>query len=157
MYFRVVAMLMLSIALASPAHAGNAQGHLSLDGKTVALKVANALVLTDPSGKPFTLVLLTEAPIDLSTVLASPDPYIDLLNFAPIDAVTHAKVFISEDRVSINAHSAGNDAQFLASRKFGLEAKISGGGTTPLEGSLRSTNTEMSVQIEVTFKTNVIK
>ena len=155
--FRVVAAFLLALVLASPAFAGEAQGQLTLAGKTVPLKVANALSLTDYEGKPYTLVLLTEAPIDLSTVIAAPDPATALLNFAPIDAVTHAKVFVSDVRVYINAHCAGDKNQYLASQKFGLEAKISGGGTKPIEGSLRSTDAEMSVQIDVTFKAAIIK
>ena len=154
---RFVAAFLLALVLASPAFAGKAQGQLTLAGKTVPLKVANALSLTDYEGKPYTLVLLTEAPIDLSSVLASPDPLTTLLNFAPVDAVTHAKVFVSDVRVYVNAHCAGDNKQYLASQKFGLEAKISGGGTKPLEGSLRSTDAEMPVQIEVTFKADVIK
>ena len=144
-------------APASPASAGKAQGQLSLAGKTVPLKVANAIALTDHEGKPYTLVLLTEAPIDLASVVASPDPLTTLLNFAPVNAVTHAKVFVDDERVYINAHSAGDSGQYLATRKFGLEAKVSGGGTKPLEGSLRSTDPEESVQIEVTFKADIIK
>lgn len=157
MSIRVVAALLISLALASPVHAGQAQGQLTLAGKTVPMKVANAMALTDYEGKPFTLVLLTEAPVDLSSVLASPDPFMELINFPPIDAVTHAMVLITDDRVSINAHSAGDNTQYLASRKLGLEARVSGGGAQPIEGSLRSTDAGMSVQIEVTFKADIIK
>lgn len=150
-------LVALTIAFASPVHAGEAQGKMTLDGTTVLLKVANALALSDYEGKPFTLVLLTEAPIDLTAALASSDPYVALLNDGRLDAQTHAMVLISNDRVSINGHKAGKMEQYLATRKFGLEAKISGGGAKPIEGSLRSTTAEMSVQIEVTFKAEVIK
>jgi hypothetical protein len=150
-------LVALTIALASPAHAGEAQGKMTLDGTTVSLNVANALELPGHDGKPFTVVLLTEAPIDLSAALASSDPYVALLNDGRLDAVTHAMVLVGDERVSINAHKVGNKEQYLATRKFGLEAKISGGGTKPLEGSLRSTTAEMSVQIDATFKTNVLK
>lgn len=147
----------LAIALTPPAFAGEAHGTLTLDGTTVPLNVANALALTDYDGKPFTLLLLTEAPVDLSTALASSDPATFLLNFDPLTAVTHAAVYITPDRVSINAHKAGDDMQYLASRKLGLEAKIAGGDGHPLEGSLRSTTSEMSVQIDATFKTEILK
>lgn len=147
----------LAIALTPPAHAGEAHGTLTLDGTTVPLNVANALALTDYQGKPYTLVLLTEAPIDLSAVLSSTEPKLTLLNFGPLEALTHAMVTISPEFVSINAHKAGTATQFLTSKKMGLDATISGGGAKPLEGSLRSTTAEMSVQIEVTFKTDVLK
>lgn len=150
-------LVALTIALASPDHAGEAQGKMTLDDTTVTLKVANALALTGYDGKPFTLVLLTEAPIDLAAALASPDPYVTLLNFAPLNAVTHAMVMIGNDRISINAHKVGSDSQYLATRKIGLEANVSGGDSKPLQGSLRSTNAEMSVQIDVTFNAEVVK
>lgn len=119
--FRLV--VALAVALTAPAYAGQAHGKLTLDGTTVSLNVANALALTGDDEKPFTLVVLTEAPLDLSTVLASSDPATTLLNFDPLIAVTYAKVFITPDRVSISAHKAGNDVQYLASRKFGLRRK----------------------------------
>ena len=147
----------LAIAVTSPSYAGEAHGMLTLDGTTVPLNVANAMVLTDYDGKSYTLVLLTEAPVDLSTALASSDPATILLNFDPLTAETHATVYITPDRVSINAHKAGDDVQYLASRKLGLEAKMAGGDGQPLEGRLRSTTAEMSVQIDVTFKTEILK
>lgn len=147
----------LAIAFASPAHAGDAQGKITLDGTTVTLHVANALALKDYEGKPFTLLLLTESAIDLTAALASSDPQTELLNFEPLNAMTHVMVFVTAERVSLNAHKAGDNTQYLASRKFGLDAKISGGGAKPLEGTLRSTDPEMSVQIDVTFNTDVLK
>ncbi len=139
---------------AGAAHAGDAGGTLTLAGTTVELKSSAALVIASGE-EPTTLVLLSEKPIDLTAALASEDPYFTLLNDPALDRVTHAKVFIGPKHTSINAHKAGDAMQYLASRKLGLEAKVSGGDGAPLQGRLHSTRADMSVQIDATFTTTI--
>ena len=147
----------LSMALAMPIAAGEAQGQLTLDGHTVMLSTASALAFTDAAGIPTTVVILTDSPVDLSLAKASDDPFFELINSASLDGMTHALVFVRDTGTSINAHKAGDNRQFLATQKLGLDAKVSGGGVTPITGSLRSTSKEMSVQIDATFKAEVEK
>lgn len=141
---------------ATVAHAGEARGTLTLAGTTIELKEATALTI-DSGGEPVTLVLLSEKPIALQTALAAKDPYVALINDPALDGTTHAKVFVSAKRTSISAHKAGDATQYLASRKFGLEATVSGGNGAPLNGRLRSTDKEMSVQIDAAFSTDVAR
>ena len=150
--------LILAIPLAACAitvNAGEAKGTLTLAGSTVELNSAVAFRING-SDEPTTLVLLSEKPIDVAA-LATTDPYVALLNDAALDRVTHAKVFVSSKRTSISAHKAGDSTQYLASRKFGLEATVSGGEGAPLKGRLRSTDAAMSVQIDAEFTTDIAK
>lgn len=149
--------LALAFATAAvTANAGEASGTLTLGGTTVELKAAVALAI-DGGGEPTTLVLLSEKPIDLEAALASDDPYFVLLNDRTLDSVTHAKVFVTARRTSINAHKAGDDMQYLASPRLGLDATVSGGGDAPLKGRLRSTDKDMSVQIDAEFTTDIAR
>ena len=150
----VVAALLAACAAA--ANAGEAKGTLTLAGTTIELKAAAALAI-DGGGEPTMLVLLSEKPIALKAALATDDPYVALLNDPALDGVTHVKVFVSPKRTSISAHKAGDSTQYLASRKFGLEATVSGGDGAPLKGRLRSTDKEMSVQIDAEFTTDIAK
>ena len=143
-------------ALAATANAGEASGKLTLAGTTIELKAAVALAIAG-GNEPTTLVLLSEKPIDLKAALASDDPHFVLLNDRTLDDVTYAKVFVTARRTSINAHKAGDDMQYLASQKLGLDAKVSGGGDAPLKGRLRSTNKDMSVQIDAEFTTDIAR
>ncbi|WP_395684031.1 hypothetical protein [Dokdonella sp.] len=152
---RVVLATLLA-TWAALAHAGEARGTLTLAGTTVELKAATALTIQS-GGEPITLVLLSEKPIDLKAALATDDPYLTLINDPVLDGVTHAAVFVSSKRTSINAHKAGDSTQYLASRKFGLDATVSGGDGTPVKGRLRSTDKEMSVQIDAEFSTDIAK
>ena len=146
----------LVAACAATAHAGEAKGKLTLAGTTIELKAAAALTISS-GGEPTTLVLLSEKPIDLKAALATEDPYLTLINDPALDGVTHAAVFVNSQRTSISAHKAGDSTQYLASRKFGLEATVSGGDGAPLRGRLRSTDKEMSVQIDAEFTTDIAK
>jgi hypothetical protein len=150
----VVAALLASCAAA--ADAGEARGTLTLAGTTIELKAATALTINS-GGEPTTLVLLSEKPIALQAALATEDPYLTLINDPALERVTHATVFIGSNRISINAHKADDSTQYLASRKFGLEATVSGGNGAPLKGRLRSTDKEMSVQIDAEFTTDIAK
>lgn len=150
------ALAVVLATLAAAANAGEASGTLTLAGTTVQLKAAVALAI-DGGGEPTTLVLLSEKPLDLKAALASDDPYFVLLNDRTLDGVTHAKVFVTAKRTSINAHKAGDSMQYLASRKFGLEATVSGGDGAPLKGRLRSTDKDMSVQIDAEFSADVAR
>lgn len=141
---------------AGAANAGEAKGTLTLAGTTIELKAATALTING-GDEPTTLVLLSEKPIALKAALATENPYVALLNDPALDGVTHAKVFVSEKRTSVSAHKAGDSTQYLASRKFGLEATVSGGNGAPLKGRLRSTDKEMSVQIDAEFTTDIAK
>jgi hypothetical protein len=147
-------LAVLLATCATAADAGEASGTLTLAGTTVELKSAVAFAIR-AGEKPTTLVLLSEQPIDLKVELASTDPYTTLINDRALDGVTHAKVFVTKERTSISAHKAGDDTQYLASRKFGLEAKVSGGDGTPLHGRLHSTDAGMSVQIDATFSVRI--
>jgi len=146
----------LLAACAITANAGEARGTLTLAGSTVELNSAVAFRING-SDEPTTLVLLSEKPIDVKAALATTDPYVALLNDAALDRVTHAKVFVSSKRTSISAHKAGDSTQYLASRKFGLEATVSGGEGAPLKGRLHSTDAAMSVQIDAEFTTDIAK
>lgn len=153
------ARLAVAVALAAcsaAAHAGEAKGKLALAGTTVELKAATALMI-DSGGEPTTLILLSEKPIDLKAALATEDPYLSLINDPALDGMTHAAVFVSSKRTSINAHKAGDSTQYLGSQKFGLEATVTGGDGAPLKGRLRSTNKEMSVQIDAEFTTDIAR
>jgi hypothetical protein len=150
----VVAVLVASAAAA--ANAGEAKGTLTLAGTTIELKAATALTIDD-GAEPTTLVLLSEKPIDLKAALATENPYLALINDPALDGVTHATVFVSSKRTSINAHKAGDSTQYLTSRKFGLEATVSGGNGAPLKGRLRSTDKEMAVQIDAEFTTDIAR
>jgi hypothetical protein len=153
------ARLAIAVALATcsaAAHAGEAKGTLALGGTTIELKAATALAI-DSGGEPTMLVLLSEKPIDLKAALATENPDLALINDPALDGMTHAAVFVSSKRTSINAHKAGDSTQYLASRKFGLEATVSGGNGAPLKGRLRSTDKEMSVQIDAEFITDVAR
>lgn len=146
---------LLAACLSTHTHAGEARGTLTVKGITVVLTSAVAFEVMPGTDHASTLVLLSEKPIDLSAALASDDPYFEVLNDKAIDAVTHAKVFVSRERISINAHKAGDDMQYLASQKFGLEASASGGDGKPLVGRLRTKGTDTSVQIDAEFTTAV--
>ena len=150
----VIAALFASCA--AVANAGEAKGTLTLAGTTIELKAATALTI-DSGGEPVTLVLLSEKPIDLKAALATEDPYLTLINDPALDGVTHAVLFVGSKRTSINAHKAGDSTQYLASRKLGLEATVSGGNGTPLQGRLRSTDKAMSVQIDAEFTTDIAR
>jgi hypothetical protein len=149
-------MAVVLAACAAAAHAGEAKGKLTLAGTTIELKSATAITI-DGGGEPTTLVLLSEKPIDLKAALATDDPYTALLNDPALDGVTHAKVFVSPKRTSINAHKAGDSMQYLASRKLGLDVTVTGGDGAPLKGRLRSTDKEMSVQIDAEFTADIAK
>ncbi len=153
-----LALLALASVSRNGAAAGpsnHADGSMTLAGTTVQLKSATALEVDNGSGERSTLILLSEAPIDIRAALASTDPYIAILNDPAIDAITHAMVFVSKDRVSINAHKAGDDMQYIASRKFGLKAEVSGGDGKPLIGELRSTGEKMAMQIDARFTVEI--
>ena len=152
---RPVVAALLAVCAAA-AHAGDAKGTLTLAGTTIELKEATAFTI-DSGGEPTTLVLLSEKPIALKAVLSTEDPYVALLNDPALDGVTHAKVFVTAKRTSISAHKAGDSTQYLASRKFGLEATVSGGEGAPLKGRLHSTDAAMSVQIDAEFTTDIAK
>lgn len=149
-------LVTLLAACAAAANAGEAKGTLTLAGTTIQLNAAVALRI-DSGNEPTTLVLLSEKPIDVKAALATDEPYVALLNDPALDGVTHAKVLVSSKRTSIYAHKAGDSTQYLASRKFGLEATVSGGDGAPLKGRLRSTDAEMSVQIDAEFSTDIAK
>lgn len=150
---RTVVTVLLA-ACAATAVAGEAKGTLTLAGTTVELKASAALVMRGGDG-PTTLVLLSEKPIDLKAALATDDPYFTLINDPALDAMTHATLFVGPKYTSLSAHKAGDDTQYLASRKFGLEATVSGGDGKPLQGRLRSTDPDMSVQIDAEFTTTI--
>lgn len=148
---------LFALCMSNPAHAGEARGTLTVKGTTVTLASAVAFEVMPGTEHASTLVLLSEKPIDLSAALATDDPYFVVLNDKAIDAVTHAKVFVSKERISINAHKAGDDMQYLASQKFGLEASASGGDGKPLVGRLRTKGEDTSVQIDAEFATTIEK
>ena len=146
----------LFAACATAANAGDAKGTLTLAGTTIQLNAAVALRI-DSGNEPTTLVLLGEKPIDAKAALATDEPYVALLNDPALDAVTHAAVLVGSTRTSIYAHKAGDSTQYLASRKLGLEATVSGGDGTPMKGRLRSTDAQMSVQIDAEFSADITK
>lgn len=153
----ILIAILFAVCMSTRAHAGEARGTLTVKGTTVTLASAVAFEVMPGTEDASILVLLSEKPIDLSAALATDDPYFVVLNDKAIDAVTHAKVFVSKERISINAHRAGDDMQYLASRKFGLEASASGGDGKPLIGRLRTKDGDASVQIDAEFTTAVEK
>lgn len=154
---RFILIALFALTASARACAGEAQGQVTLGGSKFSMNVANAFLEDTGGGKPTTLVLLTEGPVDLSSELASPDPYFDLINDKAIAAVAWVAVFIEGKHVSVNAHKAGDETQYFASQKFGLDATVSGGGNAPIEGKLHLGGSGTSMQIDVNFKTDMLK
>jgi hypothetical protein len=140
---------------AATAHARETTGTLALAGATLPLKAAATLIISS-GDEPTSLLLLSEKPIARGAVLATDGPSVVLLNEPARDGVTHAKAFATPKRTSISAHEAGDSTQYLASRKCGLEASMSGAVGAPLEGRLRSTD-EMSLQTDAEFTSDISK
>ncbi len=136
--------------------ASQVSGNLTVAGDRVELTSAIAMALKDTQGSPFIAVLFSEAPVDVSDVLASDDPQVELIVLDALKGITYALLFLTPRENHMEATKASDGMQYSVSEGLGLETRISGGTGEPLRGSVRTTHAEFLVQMEVTFEIPVL-
>ena len=149
----VAACLMLFSTTAQ----SQASGSLGVAGDRVEVTSAIAMALKDAEGNPFTVVLFSEAPVDVSAVLESDDPRVELIVLDALKDITHALLFLTPQENHMEAARAGDGMQYSVSEGLGLETSVSGGTGEPLRGSVRTTQADFPVQMEVTFEIPVLR
>jgi hypothetical protein len=153
----VLALVFATLAVA--AHAGEASGTLTLAGTTIELKAAVAVA--SGGDNPRKLILLSDqsAPLEtaLKAALATDNPFLELETDSALRRVNLVELTVSPAFTLITARKAGDPFPYVASSKFGLDAKVSGGDGMPLKGRLRSTDKDMPVQIDAEFSTDIAR